>query len=137
MNTKKAANKVLETYRGGVEKAVADRDKRVGADTHRNTAIVIPAEETERRRADAAAFEARIQAQDAQEAREQAAAAEADFRADELRKYLAAGGSEFDFNMTWARLRAEIVEERWRNAPTRTTIGAAKRHLDLLYGKRD
>jgi FKBP-type peptidyl-prolyl cis-trans isomerase len=137
MNTKQAANKALSNaYRGGVEKAIADRDKRTGAYTHRQS-ILIPAEETERRRAEAAAWEVRMQAQEAEQAREQAEAAEADFRADEKQKYLAAGGSEFDFNMNWSRLRAEIVEERWRNAPDRSTSGAAKRHLDLLYGKRD
>ncbi len=80
---------------------------------------------------------ANIEEQTKQAEREQAEAAEADFRADEKQKYLAAGGSEFDFNMNWSRLRAEIVEERWRNAPDRSTSGAAKRHLDLRYGKRD
>ncbi len=137
MNTKKAADKVLDTYRGGVDKAVADRDKRTGNDGWHPSPIRIPAEETERRRAEAASFEARIQAQEAEQAREQAAAAEADFRADELRKYLAAGGSEFDFSMNWTRLRQEIVEERWRNSPDRATIGAGKRYLDSVYGKRD
>ncbi len=138
MDSKKAANKALDNaYRGGVEKAIADRDKRTGNDSWHPAPILIPAEEIERRRAEAAAFEARMQAQDAEQERVQAAVAEADFRADELRKYLAAGGSEFDFNMNWSRLRQEIVEERWRNAPDRTTIGAGKRYLDLRYGKRD
>ncbi len=138
MDSKKAANKALDNaYRGGVEKAIADRDKRTGADAQRNTAIVIPAEETERRREMAASFEAQIQAKEAEQAREQAAAAEADFRADELRKYLSAGGSQSDFNEAWPRLRQQIIEQRYLSQPDRSTSGAAKRYLDLLYGKRD
>jgi hypothetical protein len=137
MDSKKAANKALDNaYRGGVEKAIADRDKRTGADTQRQS-ILIPAEETERRRAEAAALEAQMQAKDAEQAREKAAAAEADFRATELQRYIAAGGSQSDFNEAWPRLRQQIIEQRYLSQPDRSTSGAAKRYLDLLYGKRD
>jgi hypothetical protein len=81
---------------------------------------------------------ANAEAQEAEQARAKAAAAEADFRAGELQKYLAAGGSEFSFDMNWTRLRQEIVEERWRNAPDRPSVGnTVKKTLDLRYGKRD
>ncbi len=113
MSTKQAANKALDNaYRGGVEKAIAERDQRSGADTQRQS-ILIPAEETARRRDEAAAFEAQRQAQEEEQAREQAAAAEADFRADEKQKYLAAGGSQSDFNEAWPRLRQQIIEQRY------------------------
>jgi len=138
MDSKKAADKALNRmYGSAVDKIRAEQEKRVGADTHRNTAIVIPAEEAARRREMAASFEAQIQAKEAEQAREKAAAVEAAFRADESRKYLAAGGSQSDFNEAWPRLRQQIIEQRYLSQPDRSTSGAAKRYLDLLYGKRD
>jgi len=71
-----------------------------------------------------------------QAARDAEAANEAAFRADELRKYLAAGGGQIQFNESWPRLRTEIIEQRYLSgqaAPSPETMTAAKRHLDLLY----
>ncbi len=87
-------------------------------------------------RAMAEASAGRLAEQDAQDARQQATENEAAFRADELRKYLAAGGSESQFHENWPRLRTEIIERRYlsgESAPQSETAAAAKKMLDMYY----
>ena len=82
---------------------------------------------------------ANLEAQEKQAALEKQAADEAAFKSTECEKYIAAGGSQIQFNEDWLRLRQEIVERRFRggeSAPLSDSAAAAKRHLDLLY-KRD
>jgi len=77
-----------------------------------------------------------MEAAEAQAARDAADENEAAFRADELRKYLAAGGSQVQFSQDWPRLRTEIIERRYSSgetAPLSGAAAAAKRHLDALY----
>jgi len=79
---------------------------------------------------------ANMEAAEAQEARDAATENEATFRADEREKYIRAGGSEFQFNQDWTRLRQQIVERRYLSgeaAPLSEGAAAAKRHLDSLY----
>jgi len=136
MNTKDKADKALDRlYDGTVDKIRAEQEKRTGADTHRNTSIVIPAEETARKRALAASFEARMAEQDAQEVREREAVNEVSFRADEKQKFLEAGGKEADFNAGWPRLRQQIVEARYLSNRTESASpkSQAQKYLDLHY----
>jgi len=81
----------------------------------------------------------RVGAQEAQAAREQEVAAEANFKATEKQKYLAAGGTQMQFDADWPRLRQQIVERAYlegrTNTPMSETAAAAKRRLDLLYGR--
>jgi len=77
---------------------------------------------------------------EAEQERQQAIDNEAAFRAEELRKYLNAGGTSAEFDSAWPRLRQQIVERAYLEgrtlAPTSETAAAAKRYLDLSY-KRD
>ncbi len=90
-------------------------------------------------KARAASTAASMAQKDAEQARLQATENEAAFRAEELQKYLNAGGVQMDFDANWPRLRQQLVERAYLEgrtlAPQSETAAAAKRHLDLLYRK--
>lgn len=79
--------------------------------------------------------------QEARQASEREATNEAAFRADELQKYLAAGGTQAQFDTDWPRLRQQLVEQRFFGNTVRPKsetdpVAVAKRRLDLLYKRR-
>lgn len=84
-----------------------------------------------RKRAEATVAEAERQQAEAEH--RQAIEAETKFKAEEKRKYLAAGGLEADFEPDWPRLRKEIIERRWAAMPTTTAATAGQRTLETLY----
>ncbi len=104
---------------------------------------IAKARETERRwqaeiRARAQVTADAVAQAEAEQARQQEAAAEEALKAEELQRYIASGGTEFQFNQDWPRLRRELIEGHYlaNRVEPPTPRSQAGRHLKLLYGKR-